>query len=134
MDVVPFSSFCCEHYLRTRGLLTRTTVGAQALLRDLPKGSVNIACNIHSWSEAPLASIEKWLDALARLEVRYLFLVPHTVNAVSSEADDQTKPIVPAVLARGYRIITEQPKYGVSQFFAENALYPYVYCYLFERV
>ncbi len=133
LDVVPVSSFGGERYLRARGLLARTTIGGQALLRDLPRGSVNIACNIHSWSEAPLASIEKWLDAIAHLEVRYLFFVPHTAAAVSLEADGGTKPIVPAVLERGYRIIAEQAKYGSSRFLAARVFYPYVHYYLFEK-
>jgi len=65
--------------------------------------------------------------------VRYLFFVPHTAAAVSLEADGGTKPIVPAVLESGYRIIAEQAKYGSSHFLAERALYPYVHYYLFEK-
>lgn len=130
LDAVPYSSWTAEHYLRHRGVLGRADVGGRALLvgaRPL------VASNVHSWSEAPIASIRAWLDALAGAGTPWLFFVPHDRTAVSLEGDGPGQPILPEITARGWTLVAEQPKYGASPALRRHALYPFVHYFLFRR-
>ena len=72
-DAVAVSTVVCERYLRFR----RSTARAVPLheLESLPH--IDLAVNIHSWSECTPESINFWLDWLVAHEVRWLFVVPH---------------------------------------------------------
>jgi hypothetical protein len=85
LDAVPFSSFTCEHYLTFRGLSDRAKIGNIANLRDVRGPAQRVAVNIHSWSEAPMRSIERWLDALLGAKIQWLLLVTPSARPESFE-------------------------------------------------
>jgi hypothetical protein len=133
LDAAPLSSFLAQCYLEYRGVIDRVVIGSRAKLETVRPGRFQIATNIHSWSEAPLASVEKWLDALDVLQVPFLFFVPHEIPAISLEKDGPGKLIVPTILAHGWRVLVEQPMYGDSLKRQQTGLYPFTHYYLFHK-
>lgn len=98
---------------------------------ELENGKTNfrfdLALNVHSFSEMSIAEVDKWLNLLFVLEVRYLFIVP---NPLALALNDGTE-FSSLVERNGYRLIAQEPKYGCGEV-AKFALYPANY-YLFER-
>lgn len=81
-DAFPFSTFVSEFYLRHRG--GRATVVSldkvEAFLEETP---IDVAVNIHSFSECTLEAIEWWVSRLAQRQVRYLMIIPNNSDGPS---------------------------------------------------
>ena len=119
-DAIATSTFLSEYYLGFRGL----TGGDGAPVRILPlheltsgirPGEVDIAVNIHSFSECSLPAIDAWLALLATKRVGNLMIVP---NAVTPGGPDGITMRTNAgedfsVLVRrhGYALAASEPKY-----------------------
>ena len=120
-DAIPTSTFLCEYYLGFRGL----TGGDRASARVVPlhelesairPGEVDIAVNIHSFSECPPAAIEGWLGFLAGNRVAHLMIVPNAmagdgVTMLTNAGLDFTRIVLAARLPAG-RERTEVPGSG----------------------
>jgi hypothetical protein len=75
----------------------------------LPVGGFDLACNVHSFSECPLAAIEWWLDLLVRIEVPRIFVVPNEPEGFTSlEPDGAHLDFRAALEARGYSLTVEE--------------------------
>lgn len=133
LDVVPFNCFAAERYLAQRGVLDRTIIGGRNLLDRLKPGTIDLVANVHSWSEAPLFSIETWLDVLDRLQAPFLFFVSHGLPTYSSEPEGAPRLICSAILDHGWEIVCEQPKYGSSLQRQTWGLYPTAHYFLFRK-
>ena len=115
-DAIPTSTYLCEYYLAYRGLVGRArAVPLHELAARVPPGSVDIAVNVHSFSECPPAAIDAWLAFLAAARVGHLMVVP---NAASASGPDGITMLTNAgedfsVLVRkhGYRLVANEPKY-----------------------
>jgi len=129
-DAVPASSFLAEFYLGFRKAAGASILPLDEL--DAFAGPVDVACNIHSWSECTLQSIRWWLDQLDRLRPRYLFLVPHTEEVLSREKDESRPTFLNEITGRGWRLVLKRPKYHRSALLMEKGLCPTWY-FLFER-
>ena len=129
VDAVPISTLVCERYLGYRGYQRghANTVPLNELDETLPKG-VDVACNIHSWSECSRAAIDRWLGWLVDHDVRNLFIVPHDEQFLCMEPDKTRPSYLPSLEAHGYKLATSRPKYPAG---VEGA-FPTTY-YLFER-
>lgn len=124
-DGIPESSFLCDFYRRFRGFDSQSEI-------IWPNARpVDLAVNIHSWSECSLRSIRFWLDRLADLDVPYLFLVPHTEAMESLERDGSRVEFRTLIQGHGYRLIRERKKY-VHPVMQRIGVYPATY-YLFQR-
>ncbi|MBO0887437.1 MAG: putative sugar O-methyltransferase, partial [Acidimicrobiales bacterium] len=78
VDAVPISTFLCEFYLRFRGVDDRASVvPLDELETVLSTNHIDLATNIHSFSECSLRAITAWIDLLAEHQVRHLFIVPN---------------------------------------------------------
>ena len=112
-DAVAVSTFISEYYLRFRGLDDRAKVvpldEIDAALQAIP---VNLAINIHSFSECHLPAIEWWLSLLERHRVEYLMLVPnandHGGERLRTNDDKDFHQIIER---HGYRQVAMEPKY-----------------------
>ena len=117
MDAVAESTFVCEYYLRFRGVEDRArVVPLDEIDAALGREPVDVAVNVHSWSECPLGAVEWWLDLLARQAVRHLMIVPNSedhggTRLTSMEPDRSHRDLLPALAARGYRQVACEPKY-----------------------
>jgi hypothetical protein len=116
-DAIAVSTFISEYYLRFRGVDDRAEVVAldeiEARLADVP---IDVAVNVHSFSEIPQAAIKWWIDFLAARGVQYFMIVPNPDNhggtrLVSTETDGSRADYLPLLSAAGYRLATTEPKY-----------------------
>ena len=130
-DAVPRSTFLCEYYLRERGLLD--DVGGKASVIPLDetpqrpaRGEIDLAINIHSFSEMCLAAVQTWAEWLAGLGIRHLFVVPNEEAMLTREVNGDRLEYLPALNSAGYKVIAKQPTitdpmvrelFGVKDFF-----------------
>jgi SAM-dependent methyltransferase len=117
VDAVPESTFLCEYYVRFRGASDRVQVvplgSIESLLADTP---IDLAVNVHSFSECTYGAICWWLDLLAGASVPHLMIVPNADwhggrELFSFEPDRTRKNFRPLLEERGYRLTTMEPKY-----------------------
>lgn len=115
-DAVPESTLLCDTYLRFRGVADRAiAVPLDQVEERLPADTIDVATNVHSFSEMPLAAIEWWLDLLVAKRVRHLMIVPNVgTRLVSREADGRNLDFSPALAERGLVRVAEEPKYPTA--------------------
>jgi hypothetical protein len=131
-DAIATSTFLCEYYLGFRGVAGRETSPARVLPLDeldsaVPPGAVDIALNIHSFSECPPGAIDAWLALLARKQVKHLMIVPNAVTyagaagSAGSDGSDGSGGITMRtnegvdfsriVRRHGYTLVASAPKF-----------------------
>jgi len=132
-DAVPVSTYLSEFYSTYRGFEDTTLVVPLDEVQHLdPKEEflgIEIASNIHSWSEITSSAINWWLDRLVEWEVPYLFVVPHDARWVCVEKDGRIGEFRSLILNHGYQLMAERPKYPAGV----NGMFPEVSHYMFER-
>ncbi len=143
VDAVAISTFICEYYLGFRGADDRASVvpldELDALLALQP---IDLAVNIHSFSECQIASIAAWLDIVTAHDVRYLFIVPNgpgtkgsrllsTEGRAADGSESEPRDFFPLIADRGYELLIEEPKYR-EELVQQYGVSPTRY-YLFER-
>jgi hypothetical protein len=110
-DAVPESTFLCEFYLRFRNCGARAEVlPLDELDARLDGRKVDLAVNIHSFSEMSVRTIEGWVSRLSRHEVPWLFIVPNDADRLLASEEDLTRREFDSVLAgQGYELVVKQP-------------------------
>ncbi len=113
VDAVPESTFLCDYYLKFRRCAAKArSIPLDEIEQNLTPASFDLAVNIHSFSECPLAAIEWWLGLLKQLRVPYLMLVPNNgEDLLSTERNRSHLDFLPALEHAGYRLKVHQPKY-----------------------
>ena len=112
-DAVPVSTFICEHYLRYRGVDTRAQViPLHEIQSALQADSVDLAINIHSFSECRLEAISWWMALLRERNVPRLMVVPNVVGLdgttmLTVDGEDLSR----VIMESGYRLVARDPKY-----------------------
>ena len=110
VDAIAESTFLCEYYLRFRGISPPARVVPLDQLGRLEAGKFDLAVNIHSFSEMPLAAIEWWLSQLAGLRVPHLFVVRNGAEGMfSTEPDGTRRDLMPLFADAGYRLAAREP-------------------------
>ena len=108
-DAVPESTFLCEYYLRFRGCDRAEVLPLDELDQRLAGRRIDLAINVHSFSEMTLAAIDGWVSRLADLGVPWLFVVDHPWLR-AKEIDGSQPDFDQAVLyARGYALELKEP-------------------------
>jgi hypothetical protein len=109
-DAVALSTLLCDHYLRFRGVDRARTVPLDQVEAALTAQHIDLAVNIHSFSECALESVEWWVDLMARHRVPALFIVPNLgrlwLTATSIPVDFE-----PVLTRHGYRMVAQRTKY-----------------------
>jgi SAM-dependent methyltransferase len=137
-DAVAVSTFISEYYLGFRNVADRAVVVPLDELDDaMAAEHIDIAVNIHSFSECTLSSVVAWLDILARHKVSYLMVVPNAndnggTRLLTYEKNGKRIDFSPAFNQKGYRLVACQPKY--SEAIVQKYGVSPTYHYLFERV
>ena len=104
IDAVPESTFLSEYYLRFRGAIPPARV--VALPEHGSLGAFDVAVNVHSFSEMPLAAIEWWLTKLASLRIPELVIVPNDgEQLLSLEPDGARRGFASELEQRGYGLV-----------------------------
>jgi hypothetical protein len=104
-DGVPASTAVCEKYIKYRKCHNVTVVPLHQL--ESIDGSIELAVNIHSWSECTRKSINWWLDWLSERQVPKLFIIPHTSDFRCS--DEGSPSYYKDLEAHGYELQTMWP-------------------------
>jgi hypothetical protein len=132
-DGVAASTFICEYYLQTRGASPRAVVVPLDHVREtLGHHPVDLAVNIHSFSECSLAAIAWWMETVSRARVKYLMMVPNSLNNGGARLlTNDLHDFQPVVERHGYKLVAKDPKYG-DPVVQQYAICP-TYHYLFER-
>jgi hypothetical protein len=112
-DAVAESTFISEYYLGFRGLRdSALVVPLDELEGALEAEPVELAINIHSFSECQPSAIDWWIALLARHRVRHLMIVPnqleHGGTLLLTNRRDDMRPIFER---HGYREVAKEPKY-----------------------
>lgn len=117
VDGVAVSTFLSEFYLRYRGASPQATVVQLDEIEEvLSRNPVDVAINIHSFSECPMSAVEGWLDLVARHRIPRLMVVPNAIDnggtrPLSFEADGTWRDLMPLFRAKGFKLMTTEPKY-----------------------
>jgi hypothetical protein len=136
VDAVAESTFLAEFYLRYREVEEKASVVPVFELEEqLDRWHVDVALNIHSFSECPIAAITWWVELLRRHRVRYLMIVPNRehhggTRLLSREVNGEQLEFQPVLESRGYRLIQREPKY-LDAIVQAHGVSP-TYHYLFE--
>jgi hypothetical protein len=112
IDAIPESTFISSHYLSTKGA-ARTRVLAFDDQQDLVAGTIDLAVNIHSFSECAIEAIDYWVSRCAELGIEHLFIVPN----ISREGDKTVRLVngtdfTPILEQYGYHLRHVEPKYS----------------------
>lgn len=111
VDAIPESTFLSEYYLGFRGCTDRATVvPLDEMQATLPVGEIDLAVNIHSFSEMSLDSIDAWMTEVGRLRIRELLVVPNDASGLfSMEPDRSRRPAEGRILAAGFERVAFEP-------------------------
>lgn len=111
LDAIPESTFLSEVYLRYREVdhkaaVLRLDEAADRVAAERP----DLAVNIHSFSEMPIAAIDAWVGLLAAAGVPALMIVPNEGDRLLSLEDDIVRLDFAPVLGRhGYVLAAREP-------------------------
>jgi len=130
-DAVPESTFLSEYYTRFRGLGERVAVVPLDEITDrMAEQKIDLAVNIHSFSECSLEAIEWWLKLLAANRVKHLFIAPNASDHGGTRlALNSGEDFSFLVEKYGYRLMVRSPKYGdpLVQKYGVSPTYYYLY-------
>jgi hypothetical protein len=131
-DAVAVSSFISEFYLRFRTLEDRAkVVPLDEIQRAMEKQRIDVAVNIHSFSECSIPAIEWWLSLLNKHRVSYLMIVPNPLDHGGEQLlTNDRKDICKIVQKHGYHLIAREPKFR-DPIIQKYAIMP-TYYYLFK--
>jgi hypothetical protein len=132
-DAIAESSFVCEYYLRYRGMGGRfRLVPSPEIDSFLAGNKVDLAVNIHSFSECTTAAVQWWLEKLNRYEVKNFLIVPNAGNHCGQLLSNNVgEDMFPVIERSGYELLARESKYTDPEV-QKFALNPTCY-WLFQR-
>ena len=131
-DAVPVSTFLCEYYLRYREAARTRVVPLDEAESVLGEGGFDVAVNVHSFGEAPRASVCWWLEQIAAANVPRLLIVHGDEQLFALESDLSRSDYSDVLENLGYRSVDLQPKYAHSDTVQRLGVFPAWY-HTFER-
>jgi len=130
-DAVPESTFISEYHLKFRGVDGKVTVvPLDEIEKQLQLHKIDLAINIHSFSECSLESIEWWLSLVAGAEIKHLFIVPNSSDHGGEKlALNSGEDFSSLVEKYGYKLQIKAPKYDdpLVQQYGVSPTYYYLY-------
>ncbi|WP_035610997.1 putative sugar O-methyltransferase [Haloferula sp. BvORR071] len=112
-DAVPESTFICEHYLGHRGVTDKAqVVPLDEIERTLAATPVDLAVNIHSFSECSLEAIDWWAKLLATNRVPWLLVCPNAKHDAGRHLGvEDGRGFKGEIEKHGYRLVKMVPKF-----------------------
>ncbi|MEW6354162.1 MAG: putative sugar O-methyltransferase [Pseudomonadota bacterium] len=131
-DAVAVSTFISDYYLGFRNVHHKAkTIPIYNIESALKNHTVDIAINVHSFSECTLPAVEWWLSLLESKRVKYLMIVPNTMDHDGKLLlTIQRKDFSKVIERHGYKLIAKEPKYS-DECVQEYGIKP-TYHYLYE--
>lgn len=124
-DAFPKSTFISEYYIRFRDVDKAKVVPLDEIEQALSRATVNLAINIHSFSECRIEAIDWWVSLLAKHHVQYLMIVPNSDALETNDGIDFTT----VINSHGYQLKAKEPKYRdtIVQQCGVNPAYHYLF-------
>jgi hypothetical protein len=111
-DAIAVSTFVSDFYLRFRGLEKAFVIPLDEIddaLRDRP---VDLAINIHSFSECRMQAIEWWARLFRKHRVKHLMIAPNRSGERSGRmVTNEGRDFLPLLERYGYRTVLKEPKF-----------------------
>lgn len=134
-DAVAESTFLSQYYVRYREVSPPAhVVPFDELERTLKDTPIDLAINIHSFSECTLEAIRWWIDFLKRNGIRYLMIVPNAADhggtqLLTQESESGGVDFLPLLQLNGYCLVEKQPKYRdqIVQRYGISSTYHYLF-------
>jgi hypothetical protein len=131
-DAVPHSLFICEFYIKFRKIVNAEVVEMTRIETELASFGIDLAINIHSFSECTIQAIDWWIAQLANAKVRYLMVVPNAgPDSGNQLLTNRREDFMPVINRHGYKLVVKTPKYA-DPAVQRHGLFPSHY-YLFEK-
>jgi SAM-dependent methyltransferase len=111
IDAVPESTFVSSHYLSNK-CAERARVVPLDDQQDLDAGTIDLALNIHSFSECAIEAVDYWVSRCAELEVKHLFIVPNISAGEKAVRLVNGTDFSPLLAQYGYELCHVEPKYS----------------------
>lgn len=134
-DAVPESTFISEYHIKYRKLENKVdVVPLDEINEKVSKINIDLAVNIHSFSECSLEAIEWWLSLISRTGVKNLFIVPNAsdhggVKLALNSGEDFSF----LVEKYGYKLKVKAPKYEDPMIQKYGVSPTYYYLYSLEK-
>ena len=126
-DAIAVSSFIADYYLKFRGISGQASVIPLDTVReDLKKHTLDLAVNVHSFSECSLTAIDWWMGLVSENRIPYLFIVPNSKDDLLTVNRESFSYLVEK---HGYKLIAREPRYAdpMIQKYALNPDYLHLY-------
>jgi hypothetical protein len=112
IDAIPESTFVSSYYLSRKGA-SRTRVVAFDDQQELIPATIDLAVNIHSFSECAIEAVDYWVSRCAELKIPYLFIVPNmSADGEKAVRLNNGTNFSPLLAQYGYHLCHAEPKYG----------------------
>lgn len=112
-DAVAASTFVSDYYLRFRGAGRARVISLDEIEQRLAGQRIDLAFNIHSFSECRLEAIDWWARLLAKHRVKQLMVVPNDVTETPGQLlTNKDEDYLPILERHGYRLLVSEPKYA----------------------
>lgn len=124
-DAVPESTFFCQHYVKHRGVQDKVRViPLDTIEKTLAATPIDLAVNIHSFSECNIDAINWWVALLARHKVPRLMIAPNQkFDGGQTLAVDDGRTFLSIIENHGYGLKKVVPKYN-DPFIMKHGLDP----------
>lgn len=126
-DAVPVSTFINQFYLESKNLTPKgEVISVDRIEKQIENYHIDLAINIHSFSECSLDAIEWWVNLLHNHKVQKLFVIPNSRDKLMTMNKEDFQPILEKY---GYQLIRKEPKYAdqLLQKYAANPSYYYLF-------
>lgn len=122
VDAIPLSTCISKIYLDREIHQGSAMVCELGEISTIPKDVINLAVNIHSFSEMSLESVKFWLNLIVEKGIEYIFIVPNSPKLTLNNGTDFSHLFQDA----GFGIIDQRSKYEDEEF-AKFGIYPSTY-------
>lgn len=111
-DAYAPSTFLSEFYLDYRKTGTQV-VPLDGLEATLASNRIEIATNIHSFSECTVDAIQWWVDLIAKSNVTHMMVVPNGKGEEGRKClTNAGEPMIPIFQQAGYVLKSSEPRYA----------------------
>jgi hypothetical protein len=112
-DAMAVSTFVSEYYLRFRGVQKALVIPLDEIDNTLRDHRVDLAINIHSFSECRTEAIEWWARLLSKHRVKNLMIAPNGEGeSLERLLTNDGHDFLPLLECYGYRTVLKEPKFS----------------------
>ena len=122
IDAIPLSTCLSRVYLENEIKTGKVKVHQLNTLDAVQEGAIDLAINIHSFSEMSLPSVVSWVNFLVEKKIENVFIVPNGSGLSLNDGTDFGRIFEEA----GYRIASVDDKFGDPEF-SRFGIYPSKY-------